>query len=602
MIYALLGICSDPRDKGFITVDYTKKPQEVVQDAASFLFDVSNCDNYGSAAELMQNAKSLNAECLMRKFNSNNAVGLSDFLRLRGGEVEVTEAVVKAAAANRCSGEEMMQILLNQRPSEVTATEKVLIAAAANVDSGEQVLRLLLLKRPNEVKITEEVLKAAVANKGSGEKVIQLLLNELPGDEQTIKEIVEVLRWHPRENSASGKMSTGEPIRLIRASDLKMEYFDRSMSLPSYNILSHMWVTSNDPAKKPYEVSFQAYRTAWIKSLPGYKPLPDQPQSEEEGSAYRIGRAGEEIRWDNLLDPMKHGVSKKTGWGKIAWACWMTENATGPLKASHVWIDTCCIDKTNAREVSGAIASMAKWYAEAKTCYVYLQDMSVLKEERNATKGPAYERYNDEDHCHVRRQFKDSRWFSRGWTLQELLAPSIVHFYDHEWRFIGSKNQRIEDIHAATGIAREFFKGKAYQKACVATKMSWMAHRYTSLVEDMAYALLGILGVQMHAHYGAGANEFIRMQEALIQQGDTDESVFVWTIPTLEDIGNTTDAKIANDANDIVKRYGLLAPWPSCFAGNRKWKHSVSSSVFMARGWAGRKSSQQEKSKPKDKI
>lgn len=152
-----------------------------------------------------------------------------------------------------------------------------------------------------------------------------------------------------------------------------------------------------------------------------------------------------------------------------------------------------------------------------------------------------------------------------------MLAPSELHFYDREWRFAGSKKERKADIREATGIARKYLKGEAYKVACVAVKMSWMAHRYTSRVEDMAYALLGILGVRMKPSYGDGAIEFTRMQECLIQQGCKDESVFAWTNPSPH-LERTVTSETAEGQKPEMDRYGLLAPWPSCFIGASKVK------------------------------
>ncbi|KAJ4224929.1 hypothetical protein NW757_014308 [Fusarium falciforme] len=95
----------------------------------------------------------------------------------------------------------------------------------------------------------------------------------------------------------------------------------------------------------------------------------------------------------------------------------------------YVWVDTFCIDKASSAELSEAINSMYKWYGDSNICYVYLCDVHP---EDGSYGGPG-------------RAFRESRWFTRGWTLQELLAPPLVEFFDSSWRSIGLKceSQRL---------------------------------------------------------------------------------------------------------------------------------------------------------------
>ncbi|KAE9378500.1 hypothetical protein N431DRAFT_298798, partial [Stipitochalara longipes BDJ] len=201
----------------------------------------------------------------------------------------------------------------------------------------------------------------------------------------------------------------------------------------------------------------------------------------------------------------------------------------------YIWIDTVCIDKSDGRELSAAINSMFNWYHSAAVCYVYLFDVT----------------WNPDDPAGSRTQFLASKWFKRGWTLQELLAPRQVRIYDRDWRYIGTKQQLADDIAQATGISREHLLGD-FRTASTAQKMSWLARRSTTMPEDRSYCVLGLFGVFLEARYGRGRDEeFLRLQREIFATGTVggallDESLFAWTA-------------------DAVKSSGLLAPAPGCF-------------------------------------
>jgi hypothetical protein len=228
MIYALLGICSDAQDACIIPVDYRKEPEQVVRDAAFFLFGLSDC-SYGTVPELMNNVVSLNSKLFLRKVESEDGNRIRSFLRLRAGEVKVTEEVVKAAAGNTESGEQVMQLLLDQRGGEVKVTKEVVEAAAGNTESGEQVMQLLLTQRGGEmllaaalgaiegtehilryqggtVRVTEEVVKAAAGNWQSGRQVMTLLLEQRGDEVKITEEVVKV---------AAGNWQSGEQVMTL---------------------------------------------------------------------------------------------------------------------------------------------------------------------------------------------------------------------------------------------------------------------------------------------------------------------------------------------------------------------------------------------------
>ncbi|KAL2067538.1 hypothetical protein VTL71DRAFT_1963 [Oculimacula yallundae] len=158
-------------------------------------------------------------------------------------------------------------------------------------------------------------------------------------------------------------------------------------------------------------------------------------------------------------------------------------------------------------EMREAINSMFEWYRRAEVCYAYLSDVDSSIFLKSA----------------VEQDFKRSAWFTRGWTLQELLAPQWVEFYDINWQEIGTKSSLAPLIKSITGISHLF----NYADASIAQKMCWASLRQTTRVEDQAYCLLGIFGVHMPPLYGEGANAFHRLQLEIISQSD-DESIFAW--------------------------------------------------------------------------
>ncbi|KAF5642688.1 beta transducin [Fusarium sp. NRRL 52700] len=180
-----------------------------------------------------------------------------------------------------------------------------------------------------------------------------------------------------------------------------------------------------------------------------------------------------------------------------------------------VWIDTCCIDKSSSAELSEAINSMYKWYQKATVCYAYLQDVTT-------------ETCTSADVFHI-TEFGRSRWFTRGWTLQELIAPQIVELCCKEWTVIGTKKSLASSIESVTGIPTTVLRGSHPSAYNVAKRMSWASARTTTREEDLAYCLLGLFDVNMPLLYGEGPKSFIRLQEQILRQ-EEDYSMFAWTL------------------------------------------------------------------------
>lgn len=216
----------------------------------------------------------------------------------------------------------------------------------------------------------------------------------------------------------------------------------------------------------------------------------------------------EEVSFQQIHHP---NALNQAGYAKIRGAC--QQAIKDGLQ--YVWIDTCCIDKTSNSELSEAINSMFRWYMEAVVCYVYLADVAL--EANGHAPGSAFE---------------TSRWWTRGWTLQELLAPPVLKFYERSWQqTLGTKHSLSTKIASITGISETILRGESQiSEASIARRMSWASSRTTSRKEDIAYCLLGIFGINMPLLYGEGDNAFIRLQEEIMKYSD-DQTLFIWTYP-----------------------------------------------------------------------
>ncbi|PMD58686.1 uncharacterized protein K444DRAFT_489428, partial [Hyaloscypha bicolor E] len=204
------------------------------------------------------------------------------------------------------------------------------------------------------------------------------------------------------------------------------------------------------------------------------------------------GPDGDEVSYEDLIN----GTGKnKPGLDKLRF-CAKQADLDG---LNYVWIDTCCINKADFTELSGAINSMFRWYQEAVLCYVYLSDVP-----------------DPEDHSSTVESFSASRWFKRGWTLQELIAPSKVHFFSHKGQFLGSKVSRAQDIHHITGIPLKILQGESLAQFSIDERFSWAQTRQTTVEEDTAYCLLGIFDIHMTLIYGEGRRKALdRLQRKI---------------------------------------------------------------------------------------
>ncbi|ORY04775.1 heterokaryon incompatibility [Clohesyomyces aquaticus] len=211
------------------------------------------------------------------------------------------------------------------------------------------------------------------------------------------------------------------------------------------------------------------------------------------------GADGEEVTFKDIT---KRRGKDKTGYRKIQFC----GKHAAEDDLNYFWVDTCCIDKSSSAELSEAVNSMFRWYRDAAKCYVYLADVSVG--------GPMG---NDTSSQQTRKSaFQHSRWFTRGWTLQELLAPTSVEFFSVEGERLGDKGSLVQEIHKMTGISVRALQGDPLSQFNVEERMSWAATRNTTREEDTAYSLLGIFDISMPLIYGEGWKKaLIRLQKKI---------------------------------------------------------------------------------------
>ncbi|KAI5369236.1 putative heterokaryon incompatibility [Septoria linicola] len=319
--------------------------------------------------------------------------------------------------------------------------------------------------------------------------------------------------------------------RLLRTDceELKLETFNDERKLPKYAILSHVWLAAEE------EVTYQ----------------------------------------DVKLDIMK--LRKREGWAKLDY----TRKHAQQDGYQYCWIDTCCIDKSSSAELTEAINSMYRWYSVAETCYVYLADMPSrrraeifvqeseeeiqifrsepftgsidlnFREQRGLMLGlvdPATtSALNEEEHAWDWEALGRCIWFTRGWTLQEMIAPLNVEFYSASWGHIGPLAALVTRL------------------ADMTERMSWASSRVTTKIEDQAYSPLGIFDLNLPIIYGEGAKAFQRLQTEIIR-AYSDQTIFAWL--ALASSGEDVLAiDFAGPPPPKQKFLKLLAESPGAFKG-----------------------------------
>lgn len=280
-------------------------------------------------------------------------------------------------------------------------------------------------------------------------------------------------------------------MRLLRTEGYQLvEANDISAPFPEYAILSHTWISPKD------EITYQDFKQ----------------------------RKGD----------IENDIFKQKGWAKLRRYC----DRAARDGWEWAWMDTCCIDKTNPADTQEAINAMFRWYQNAGICYAYLDDVDVDK----IIDCPDFDldgiagRHNVADpmsfpHMALKAFLIKAKWFTRGWTLQELLAPPYLVFVDQAWRRIGTRESWADEIKQASRIeARHLtnFSPTDFISCSIAMRFSWASRRLTTVEEDETYSLLGLFGISLPLIYGEGRwRAFNRLQRELITVYN-DDSIFAW--------------------------------------------------------------------------
>lgn len=260
-----------------------------------------------------------------------------------------------------------------------------------------------------------------------------------------------------------------------------------------------------------------------------------------------------------LQEIIENKGKEKPGYQKILF-CGQQARRDG---LDYFWVDTCCIDKSNSSELNEAINSMFRWYKNAQQCYVYLADVS---HGCNRTDRQARSKWKTE--------FSKSRWFTRGWTLQELIAPQSVDFYSSDGWWLGDKQSLERYIYEITRIPVRAIQGVPLPTFGVEERIMWSNDRTTTRIEDKAYSLLGILGIHMPLVYGEGDHAFERLRSTM-----SSRDVLPRMVRMLEAVGETSFVAHADRLSLRLTASSLRGQALQTLEGHRGYVRSVAFSL-----------------------
>jgi len=241
------------------------------------------------------------------------------------------------------------------------------------------------------------------------------------------------------------------------------------------------------------------------------------------------GADHEEVNFRDLTEGTGKG---KAGYRKLVFC---KEQVRKDQLQGYFWVDTCCIDKSSSAELTESINSMFRWYKEAEKCYVYLSDVTA---QNSMGDGPSVTQ-------EWMMAFHDSRWFTRGWTIQELIAPTHVEFFSAEGERLGDKDSLMHEIHSITGINIQALEGSPLSQIGIDERMSWAQRRKTKREEDMAYCLLGIFDISMPVIYGEGQRKAMARLRKEVQQSLGGQTPAL-TLPLREDQSARNPVAVSN--------------------------------------------------------
>jgi hypothetical protein len=308
-------------------------------------------------------------------------------------------------------------------------------------------------------------------------------------------------------------------------------------------------------------------RIRLLHRLPGGEIQLAGPFTDDSVPAYAIlsHRWEDDAEQEVSYRDMVQGIGrKKKGFQKLRFCA---EQASKD-QLEHFWIDTCCIDKSLYGEHQAAMNSMFQWYQRATKCYAYLADVSA--DEQNTA---------SQSERTWQSSFQASQWFSRGWTLQELLAPRNVEFFSQDCAKLGDKTTLEDLIHAITGISVEALQGRRLTSFSQQERFAWMERRTTKFEEDKVYALLGIFEVELVIQYGQGwASAMGTLKEAINVQTNV-----------------MRDLRITHPKDDKIRierdKGGLLAgvcDWIFDYPEFQRWRKTASCQSLWIRGDPGK--------------
>lgn len=351
---------------------------------------------------------------------------------------------------------------------------------------------------------------------------------------------------------------------LINTTTLELKSFIFNASMPRYTILSHTWGDEELSLQEWHAIAIarrsHSLEASDLMRKQGFKKIKhfcDLSRNQSFCRHWEGCYGGSSCNLVSMAIDKSNFQAKKQfamehccKWGhsdrRRAGPC----KCVDPVGINWAWVDTVCIDKTSSSELQENIASMFQIYKKAALCFAYLADV---------------QNSNDKNNPNVPAEFATSRWFTRGWTVQELIGPRDVHFYDCNWTGLGSRDDLLKIITERTGIASTILRfGPVHQiskeewsrftgenahhypssradasverrstqfSASAAQIFSWVAKRQTTRDEDLAYCLLGLLDVAMPLLYGEGIRKaFRRLQEEVLRQSN-DFSLLTWQRP-----------------------------------------------------------------------
>ncbi|KAF4913378.1 Vegetative incompatibility protein HET-E-1 [Colletotrichum fructicola] len=223
----------------------------------------------------------------------------------------------------------------------------------------------------------------------------------------------------------------------------------------------------------------------------------------------------EEVMYEDLVGDRSKAVAK-AGFTKIREACRI---AFEEYHLEYLWTDTCCTDRKNEAELNASINSSFRRFRSAALCIAYLSDFDYDPSSAHPKVDNSQLPY---------QLLRQSRWFTRSWTIQELIAPVRLLFYSRQWELFQERSQLVQLLYHITGIDPYALVGGDPAKIPVARRMYWAASRNATRLEDLAYSLHGLFDVEVAPNYGEGdTNAFIRLQEAILEKAK-DPTIFAW--------------------------------------------------------------------------